>query len=132
MVKSILLALRSAETICIGPLCAGLPAASSGEAGNATALGVVGSTIGKLVNLMLIVGGLFMLFYLLWGALDWVMSEGDKEKLSKAQKKITNAIIGVILMFAALTIFGAVSGDILGIVVKTPNGWTFNLPTLTR
>ncbi len=88
MTNPVLLALKSSEPICFGPLCAGLPTSGSD---NASALAIVGSTMGKIINLLLIVGGLFMLFFLLWGALDWIMSEGDKEKLSKAQKKITNA-----------------------------------------
>lgn len=120
------LTVRSTENICLGPLCDVLKPGL----GNEGALFLAGSTMGKLINLALIVGGLFLLLYLLWGAFDWLTSEGDKEKVSKAQKKITNALIGMLLMVISLTIFGAVTGDILGIFRKTERGWIFTLPTL--
>jgi hypothetical protein len=85
----------------------------------------------KGIQLFILVAGLFMLFFLLWGALDWIISSGDKEKIQKAQTKISNAIIGFIVLFVVLAGFGVVTGDILGIVKKTSDGgWYFTLPTL--
>lgn len=81
------------------------------------------------VNSFILVTGLLLLAYMLWGALDWITSGGEKEKITKAQNKIQNAIIGMLLVFVALTLFGLIAGDILGIVKRTPNGWTFQLPT---
>jgi hypothetical protein len=122
------LAAKSKETICFGPLC---PQLTATGADNSSVGGLIGSTLGKLINMAIIVAGLFMLFYLLWGGLDWIMSEGDKDKIAKAQKKITNAVIGVLIVVISLTIFGTISGDILGIVKKTDTGgWIFVLPTL--
>ncbi len=86
--------------------------------------------IAFLVNFIILVAGFMLLTYLLWGALDWITSEGDKEKMSKAQNKITNAIVGMLLVIAALVIFGFIAGDILGIVTRTATGWTFKLPTI--
>ncbi|QQG44498.1 MAG: hypothetical protein HYW86_01105 [Candidatus Roizmanbacteria bacterium] len=117
---------KSSETICFGPLCSALKQNPS----DANAMSLLGSTIGKFINLALIGGGIFMLIYLLWGALDWIVSEGDKEKVEKARNKIQNAVIGMLLVVISLTIFGVVSGDILGIVTKTDNGWIINLPSL--
>lgn len=86
--------------------------------------------IAFLVNFIILVAGFMLLTYLLWGALDWITSEGDKEKMSKAQNKITNAIVGMLLVFAVLVIFGYIAGDMLGIVCRTTTGWTFQLPTI--
>jgi hypothetical protein len=123
-----LLAAKSKESICFGPICDQLTAPGSN---NDTVGLLVGSTLGKLINIAIIGAGLFMLFFLLWGALDWVMSEGDKERITKAQKKITNAIIGVLIVVVALTIFGTITGDVLGIIKKTDGGgWIFTLPSL--
>jgi hypothetical protein len=44
------------------------------------------------------------LIYLLQGALSWITSGGDKENVKKAQDKIQAAIIGVIVIVAALAI----------------------------
>lgn len=80
------------------------------------------------INIFLIIGGISALVFLLWGALDWVTSGGEEEKLQKARQKITNAIIGSILMLAALTIWTLVTGSILGIVDIADRGIIFDIP----
>lgn len=92
------------------------------------ALGVL---IGKGINLFVILTSLFMLAYLMWGALDWVLSGGEKERITKAQHKITNAVLGLIILIVVISLFGVVTGDILGIIKKGPDGgWSFTLPTI--
>lgn len=83
------------------------------------------------INLFILLSAMFLLLYMLWGALDWLTSSGEKEKVQKAQNKITNAIIGFIIIFLVLAVFGVITGDILGVVKNIPGqGWSFNLPTL--
>jgi hypothetical protein len=85
----------------------------------------------KGIQLFILVAGLLMLFFLLWGALDWIISGGDKEKVAKAQSKITNSIVGFVVLFVVLGAFGVITGDILGIMHRSADGgWIFNLPTL--
>ncbi|MCS7093106.1 MAG: hypothetical protein NZL96_01575 [Patescibacteria group bacterium] len=77
------------------------------------------------------VAGFVLLLFLLWGAFDWITSGGEKEKIAKAQSKITNALIGIVLVFVVLTIFNVVAGNILGIINIGPDGnWTIKIPTL--
>jgi hypothetical protein len=90
-----------------------------------------GKFIGFGINMFILLAGLFLLIYLLWGALDWISSGGEKEKLVKAQHKITNALVGMILVFVVLTIFNVLAGNILGII--RPNekgGFDIKLPIL--
>ena len=92
-------------------------------------------TIGDLfstgIKLFIFVASMVLLAFLLWGAFDWIISGGDKEKVSKAQQKITNALIGFIAIFVVFTLFGLITGDILGIVQRSADGgWIFNLPRL--
>ncbi|MCX7955987.1 MAG: pilin [Patescibacteria group bacterium] len=83
------------------------------------------------IRLFIIVAGMFLLLYLLWGAFDWISSGGEKEKITKAQNKITNALIGMVLIFAILVIFNVFAGNMLRIIEVGPNGeWSFKLPTL--
>lgn len=92
------------------------------EIGRLIAFGVRMATIGA---------GLVLLIYLLWGAMDWIMSGGDKEKLSRAQQKLTNALIGIILIFVFIGLWGLITGDILGIIKRETDGsWTIPFPTL--
>lgn len=82
------------------------------------------------IRTFIIIAGLFMLIYLLWGALDWITSAGEKEKITKAQNKITNAVIGMVLIFVVLVVFNLLAGNILGIIKPGTSGWDLILPTL--
>lgn len=73
----------------------------------------LGNLIAFFIQIVLFIGGLAALLYLLWGAFDWINSSGEKEKLTKAQNKMMNAVIGIILMVAAFTIFSFVMGTVL-------------------
>ncbi len=70
------------------------------------------------VKFAFLLAALGAFFFLIMGALQWITAGGDKEGVEKARKKITGALIGLIILFliyalAALlqTIFGI---DILG------------------
>src|SRR3989338_5981202 len=90
----------------------------------------LGVFIGGAIKIFIIVAGIFLLIYMLWGAFDWITSGGEKEKISKAQAKITNAVIGMFLVIVALTLFTLIAGNILKIIKVTPKGWEISLPTL--
>jgi hypothetical protein len=51
---------------------------------------------------------------ILWGAVDWILSGGDKEKVSNARKRITQAIIGLVILSLVFVIM-AIAGQITGI-----------------
>lgn len=82
------------------------------------------------LRIFLIVAGLALLIYLLSGAYDWIVSEGDKEKLSKARAKISNAVIGILVLVVCLLVFILVAGNILGIIIPTGGGFRIKIPTL--
>lgn len=86
--------------------------------------------IGTGINLFLLFAAALLLVYLLWGALDWITSGGNKEAITKAQNKITNAVIGIVIVVAAITLFTAVTGNILGIIDISGGGWRFKIPHL--
>ncbi len=92
------------------------------------------AAFGKLISvgiqLFILVIIFFLLIYMMWGAFDWITSAGEKEKLTKAQNKIVNALLGMLIAFAVLTLFGVITGNVLNILQVTPTGWIFNIPTL--
>ena len=90
----------------------------------------LGTFFAVLLNVVFVTFGLLMLTYLIWGAWDWVTSEGDEEKLKKARAKITDAIMGLFIFIVSLVIFSVIAGNILGVIVKTPQGWRFNVPVI--
>ena len=80
-----------------------------------------GTIIGNLISA---IGGLFFIFafcltflYLLTGGLSWLTSGGDKSKLETARDKITNALVGLVIVAAAYAVFALV-GQFFGLDVK--------------
>lgn len=57
-----------------------------------------------MIRFFFVLAGISALLYLLWGSLDWITSGGEKEKVEKARGKIMNALIGVIVIVATLSI----------------------------
>lgn len=59
----------------------------------------------RLVELFFVFGAIAFVFWFLWGAVDFIISGGDKEKVGKARAKITWAIIGLFLLGFSFVIF---------------------------
>jgi len=64
----------------------------------------LGDLVGNVIRLMFFIAGLYALVLLLLGGFEWVSSGGDDKKLSAARGKIINAIIGLVVMVAVLTL----------------------------
>jgi hypothetical protein len=87
---------------------------SFGNLKSLTAQGIISGAIG----LVLLVVALVFFFILVIGGLKWVTSGGDEKKVGAARAQITNALIGLAIVFAAwaiMRLIGTVFGiDILG------------------
>lgn len=85
---------------------------------NSSAEGIVQTIVLNVITLFFAVGGIGVVVYFVWGAVDWILAGGDKEKIAGARKKMTNAIIGLFLLalsFAIIRTVGAIAGfDPLG------------------
>lgn len=90
----------------------------------------LGAIISFIIQGFFFVAGIASLFYLLWGAFDWVTSEGQKEKVAKAQNKIMYAVVGLVLMVVVVVIFNVVMGTVLGGKFGIQDGLKFSLPTI--
>lgn len=58
----------------------------------------------RFVGLLFIFGALAFFFMLLWGAITWILSGGDKAHVENARGRITNALVGFVLMIATFAI----------------------------
>ncbi len=61
----------------------------------------------------IVIGGLLLIMYLLWGAIQWITSGGDKTKLEQARTQITHAIVGFGILagtVALVTFLGSALG----------------------
>lgn len=91
---------------------------------------LLGSFISSLVGLLLVGATIFTLFQFLQGAMEWIMSGGDKGNIEKAQNHMTNAVLGLVITFAGWAFYILVL-NFLGIspVGSGPN-LQFKIPTL--
>lgn len=85
------------------------PVSNAAEAGKSTQ-----NVLNTIITLIFVVGMLGTLLYTLWGAVEWITSGGDKEKVGNARKKITTALIGLVVMAMAFVIVTLV-GKLIGI-----------------
>lgn len=60
--------------------------------------------IPKLVGMAFLAGSVIFFFVLIVGAIQWISSGGDKAALESARGKISNAIIGIVLLFSAFAV----------------------------
>lgn len=67
-----------------------------------------GPSFESLLRALIFVAALAAFGYMVWGAVDWIMSQGDSGKVESARKKITHAMIGLALLAAMVVIFSFV------------------------
>lgn len=64
----------------------------------------VGGIVSGAISLAMLVVALVFFFILILGGLKWVMSGGDQKNVEAAKGQITNALIGLAIVFAAFAI----------------------------
>ena len=77
------------------------------------------SLISTIVGVLTVVAGLAFLLYFVLGGLTWITAGGEKDKVQKAQKQMTDAAIGLIIVVVAYFIVGVV-GTVLGLDILNP------------
>jgi hypothetical protein len=60
------------------------------------------------IQIGFIIGVLIFFFVLITGAIQWVSSGGDKQALEVAKGKITNALIGIVILFSIFAIINLI------------------------
>lgn len=57
-------------------------------------------------NALISIGAIMVLIYFIWGALEWISSGGDKGKVENARNRITQAVIGLVVLVGSYVIIG--------------------------
>lgn len=74
----------------------------------------IGGLLNVLVQLAFFVTGLAFFFNLIIGGIQWINAGGDPKAMNAAQTRITNSIIGLLIVVAAYAI-ALVMGQVFGI-----------------
>jgi hypothetical protein len=66
------------------------------------------------LNLLILAAVILSLFYLVWGGVNWLMSEGDKQRVNQARQKIVFAILGLAVVFVSFLLINVFYWFFLG------------------
>ena len=66
--------------------------------------------IAQLWKTVVIVGGLGFLVFLIWGGIEWMLAGGDKAKTENATHKITNSLVGLLILVSSFAIVMFIQG----------------------
>jgi len=64
--------------------------------------------ISSLLSATLPIASIMLLAYLVWGGIEWINSGGDKSKIENAQKRMTQAVVGMVILAGSIAIFNFV------------------------
>lgn len=73
----------------------------------------LGKFINNIITLVFILAIIIVLFMLIWGALEWITSGGEKEAVAGARNRIISALIGLAVLSVAFALAN-VAGQFLG------------------
>ena len=77
------------------------------------------------IRLVFIVALLIALVMLLWGAVEWILSGGNKDAVGNARGRIIHALVGLAILAVAFAII-SLAGSFLGVPLLN-----FTIPTPT-
>lgn len=60
--------------------------------------------IPSIIGVAFVIGVIIFVFMLIAGAIQWIASGGDKTALEGARGKITNAIVGIVILFSVFAL----------------------------
>jgi len=95
------------------------------------ALSNISALLSGVVQLILVVAGLIAFVFLLLGGIKWITSGGDSANVEKARNQIMQAVIGLIVVFAAwglMVLIERMTGICLGLTCALDFPILYKLP----
>lgn len=60
--------------------------------------------IPKLITMLLVAGVIIFFFIFIWGGIQWITAGGDKNAVGDARGRLSNALVGLLIMFSAFAV----------------------------
>lgn len=76
-------------------------------------------------NSLISLGAITVIIFFIWGAFEWITSGGDKGKVENARNRITQAVIGLVVLVGSYAIIGFIGEIFFG---ETFNVLQINIP----
>jgi hypothetical protein len=81
-----------------------------------------GTLLGNILGIVMIIALLILLFFFVWGAIEWMTSGGESSKLQSARDRMVHAVVGILVLSASLALFMFVQ-YLLGVdVIRVTSG----------
>jgi cytochrome bd-type quinol oxidase subunit 2 len=97
-----------------------------GEGGTTAGTTIIGKLLSNVFMAMILVGVIILIIMLIWSGLAMISSGGDKDRVQTAQKRLTWAIVGFVILICVFAIASFI-GNFLGLeFFKT---WSLPFPT---
>lgn len=97
------------------------------EKGEDAKVGIqLNAVVSTIVGVMTVVAAIWFIFQFITAGYQWISSGGDKTNLQQARDKITNSMIGLIIVVSAWIIIGVI-GKIVGLDILNPGQILINL-----
>jgi len=80
----------------------------------------IGTLISGVIGLALLIAGILVFGYLVWGGIQWILSGGDKAKVEEARNRITAALVGLGIVAAAWAVMKLIE-FFFGITILSEN-----------
>lgn len=71
----------------------------------------VGDGLGNVITLLISVAGFLAVAFLIWGGLQFVISDGDSKRVQSAKSTIQYAVVGIVLVIAAFAIVSFITNS---------------------
>lgn len=75
---------------------------------NLSGVGFFQRLVPALVGLGFVIGVVIFFFIMLAGAIQWITSSGDKAAIEAARSKLTNALVGIVILFSLFAIVSVI------------------------
>lgn len=62
----------------------------------------------KLITISLIIAAIVFVFVMLVSGISWMLSGGDKQKIEEARSRLTNGLVGFIIVLSVFAITGVI------------------------
>lgn len=85
----------------------------------AQAAGYFTDIISRIIGIMTIIAGIWFIFQFIIGAYGYMTAGGDQKRITDSTSKITNALIGLVVIVAAYAIISLLS-SLLGFEILKP------------
>jgi len=88
----------------LGPPLRGIGPLGLQNQSPANAPSLFNKVLSTTIGLMTVVAAIFFTFQIIAGAISWMSAGGDKGAIEDARKRITNGIVGLVIVIAAVFI----------------------------